>query len=353
MMMVLSKLIQFISCSFFIFQFVVSFQLLDYRHRRSFTTKYIEATSRLEAYRDDLNGRNNAARNMNKIIGNVNKLSIHSPDNVLNNTINLLGRGRITMVGAGPGDPELLTIAALKVISDQDALVITDRLVSDEILALVKGEIRVAKKHPGCAEVAQEEIYRWVEEGLSLGKHVIRLKIGDPFVFGRGGEEVLRFRSIGYEPVVIPGVSATFAAPLLGGIPVTHRGVSNQVVMCTGYGRNGTNPDLIKYQKEQTVVFLMAVGRLRELSSNLCELAGYPLETPIGIIEKAGCRNEQRTLLGNLANIADLADKHKLKAPSTIVVGECVNVLLDNTIQGLVPNVNVVAGAEMAMSNTD
>jgi uroporphyrin-III C-methyltransferase len=236
--------------------------------------------------------------------------------------------GHVTMVGSGPGDPDLLTIAAHKILSDPNVLVISDRLVSKEILDIITGEIRVARKLPGCAEEAQEEIYKWVKEGLDSGKHVVRLKIGDPFVFGRGGEEVLKFREYGVEPKVIPGVSAAFSAPLLGSIPVTHRGVSNQVVMCTGYGRNGSSPDLIKYHKEQTIVFLMAVGRLRELCDNLVNLAGYPSDTSVAIVESAGCPN-QRTVVGNMNTIADLAEEYNVKPPSTIIVGEVVRVLLE------------------------
>ncbi|GMI46683.1 hypothetical protein TrCOL_g1632 [Triparma columacea] len=234
--------------------------------------------------------------------------------------------GRLTMVGAGPGDPNLLTVAALHSISDPEALVISDRLVSQEILDLVKGEVRVANKSPGCADKAQNEIYTWCLGGLAEGKHVVRLKIGDPFVFGRGGEEVLKFRGMGVEPKVIPGVSAVFAAPLLGGIPVTHRGVANQVVMCTGYGREGTSPDLIKYHPDQTVVFVMAVGRLRELSRKLISMAGYPPDTPVAIVEQAG-NPGQRTIRGNLVDIADKAERENVKPPSTIVVGDVVAVL--------------------------
>lgn len=256
--------------------------------------------------------------------------------------------GRITMVGSGPGDPELLTMAAYKILSEPNVLVVSDRLVSKEILDLIQGECKVARKLPGCAEEAQEEIYRWCKEGLDAGKHVVRLKIGDPFVFGRGGEEVLKFREYGIEPKVIPGVSAAFSAPLLGSIPVTHRGVSNQVVMCTGYGRDGTSPDLIKYHKEQTIVFLMAVGRLRDLCQRLVDLAGYPSKTPVGIIQNAGCPN-QRTVVGNMETIADLAEKYQVKAPSTIVVGDVVNVLLEQDMEtgeqvvGLIQNLTISA----------
>jgi hypothetical protein len=111
---------------------------------------------------------------------------------------------KITLVGSGPGDPDLLTVKALKLLQDPNALVICDRLVSEEIRDLVKGEIQIARKLPGCADLAQEEIYWWAYQGLRAGKHVIRLKIGDPFVFGRGGEEILTFRKFGVESEVVP-----------------------------------------------------------------------------------------------------------------------------------------------------
>lgn len=112
--------------------------------------------------------------------------------------------GKVTLVGSGPGDPDLLTVKAWKLLQDPNALVIVDRLVSQEILDLIQGEIKVARKLPGCADLAQEEIYWWTYQGLQAGKHVIRLKIGDPFVFGRGGEEILMFRHFGVEAKVIP-----------------------------------------------------------------------------------------------------------------------------------------------------
>ena len=112
--------------------------------------------------------------------------------------------GRVTLIGSGPGDPDLLTMKAFKLLQDPSAMVICDRLVSEEIRDVVKGEIKVARKLPGCAEAAQQEIYHWTHQGLQAGKHVIRLKIGDPFVFGRGGEEVLTFRRFGVEPKVVP-----------------------------------------------------------------------------------------------------------------------------------------------------
>lgn len=112
------------------------------------------------------------------------------------------------MVGSGPGDPDLLTVSAYKLLTttadNSNTIVISDRLVSPEILSLISCDVKVARKLPGCAELAQEEIYWWTYQALNQGKHVIRLKIGDPFVFGRGGEEVLCFRRFGVEPVIIP-----------------------------------------------------------------------------------------------------------------------------------------------------
>jgi len=299
------------------------------------------STKVLSAYTDD----NDIGRS-NHIHQELNKL----PSKRILPPSSLPNGGKITMVGSGPGDPDLLTVAAHKILTDPSILVISDRLVSPEILDLISGEIKVARKLPGCAEEAQNEIYRWCKEGIDAGKHVVRLKIGDPFVFGRGGEEVLKFREFGVEPKVIPGVSAAFSAPLLGSIPVTHRGVANQVVMCTGYGRNGTSPDLIQYHKEQTIVFLMAVGRLRELCQRLITMANYPSNTPVGIIQDAGCPT-QRTVVGTMETIGDLAEEYQVKAPSTIVVGEVVRVLLEDgadenqemQITGLVQNMTSAA----------
>lgn len=118
--------------------------------------------------------------------------------------------------------------------------------------------------------------------------------------------------------------------------------------MCTGYGREGTSPDLIQYHKEQTVVFLMAVGRLRELCERLVRLAGYPTDTPVGIVERAGCPN-QRTVVGNIETIGDIAERFNVQAPSTIVVGGVVNVLLQKdeegeTAKGLIQNMTQSIG---------
>eukprot|EP00471_Norrisiella_sphaerica_P001302 CAMPEP_0184487202 /NCGR_PEP_ID=MMETSP0113_2-20130426/9464_1 /TAXON_ID=91329 /ORGANISM="Norrisiella sphaerica, Strain BC52" /LENGTH=404 /DNA_ID=CAMNT_0026869409 /DNA_START=225 /DNA_END=1439 /DNA_ORIENTATION=+ len=230
--------------------------------------------------------------------------------------------GKIALVGAGPGDPNLLTVAAVKLLEMAD-IVICDRLVSKEIQEMVKGELKIAKKYPGCADLAQKEIYRWMTEGLRNGKNVIRLKIGDPFMFGRGAEEVLEINRLSSGRVkasVVPGVSSVFAAPLLGGATITHRGLANSVVIGTGYGKDKTVPAIVPFQEKTSAVFLMAIGRIKQLSLDLIE-KGYPHDTPVVIIEKASC-TEQRVVLADLDSAGDLVEEHAVKPPATIVVGE-------------------------------
>ena len=245
--------------------------------------------------------------------------------------------GSLTLVGAGPGDPELLTIAALRAIADSEALVICDRLVSPEIRELVRGELRVAGKMPGCAEKAQQQIYEWCREGLVDGRRVVRLKIGDPFVFGRGGAEVLEIRErLGVEARVVPGVSSCLAAPLAAGVPVTHRGSAHQTLVSTGYGRgNSSSPELPPYDPMRTVVLLMAVGRLRSIAEDCVTSQNFPPDCPALVVEQAATPR-QRTVLGDLSDIADLAALHAIKAPATVVFGDAVRALHQGVAHGLI-----------------
>ena len=233
--------------------------------------------------------------------------------------------GSISLVGAGPGDPDLLTMQALNAIKSAD-LVVSDRLVSAEILALVKCELKVANKKPGCAEEAQEEINDWVLAGVKSGKRVVRLKIGDPFLFGRAAEEIIEYRKHGVEPTICAGLSSSYSAPLAANIPLTHRGVANQVLISTGYGTNLSVVDLPEYDAQRTVVLLMAVGRIGEIASNMTLYLGYPSETPVCIIEKA-TTPQQRTIYGTLASIGEIAVHENARPPSTIIIGDVVHVL--------------------------
>ncbi|MGB0648389.1 MAG: SAM-dependent methyltransferase, partial [Bradymonadia bacterium] len=144
-------------------------------------------------------------------------------------------RGRVTLVGAGPGDPDLLTIAAIDALSAAD-LVVADRLVPKAIMDLVSCELRIARKWRGRADAAQDELNQWVLDGARAGKQVVRLKCGDPFVFGRGREELDWLDKHGIESEVVPGVSSAFAAPAAAGIPVTSRGYADRVTMLTARG---------------------------------------------------------------------------------------------------------------------
>lgn len=233
--------------------------------------------------------------------------------------------GKLSLVGSGPGDPELLTVQALRLIKEAD-VVVSDRLVSPEIMDLVQCKLLVAKKMPGCAEMAQEQIYQWVCDAVKAGDSVVRLKIGDPLLFGRGGEEILRFREeLNIEPFVSAGVSSSYSAPLAANIPLTHRGVSNQVLISTGYGRDGSRVSIPPYSEDRTVVLLMAVGRIGEIAGNMME-QGYKRQTPVAIIERA-TTPKQRTLVGTLENIGEIAKSEKARAPACIVVGHVVDVL--------------------------
>lgn len=234
-------------------------------------------------------------------------------------------QGTLSLVGAGPGDPDLLTVQALRLLQNA-SLVIADRLISKEILSLITCELRIANKKPGCAEEAQDEIYKWIFDAVTAGRNVVRLKIGDPFLFGRGGEEVLEFqKKIGTTVTVAPGISSSYAAPLSSGIPLTHRGMSNQVLISTGYGKESSIVDVPAFSSDRTIVLLMAVGRIEDIAKNMTS-QGYPSSTPVAIIEKA-TTPEQRTLYGTLENIAQVAKEQEAKAPATIIVGDVVNAL--------------------------
>eukprot|EP01113_Clastostelium_recurvatum_P019709 TRINITY_DN2326_c0_g1_i13.p1 TRINITY_DN2326_c0_g1~~TRINITY_DN2326_c0_g1_i13.p1 ORF type:complete len:451 (-),score=81.27 TRINITY_DN2326_c0_g1_i13:1437-2789(-) len=190
--------------------------------------------------------------------------------------------GRIFLVGAGPGDPDLLTVKAARLLQQVD-LVIADNLVPQAILDLVRGELRLARKLPGTADEAQDELNVMALEALSQGKSVVRIKSGDPFLFGRGGEELLFFRRHGYVAEVVPGLTSAIAAPQAAGIPVTHRGVADQVLITTGRGRAGAFPAIPDFVPTRTTVFLMGVARIDMLVEHLIE-KGYPPDLPVAII---------------------------------------------------------------------
>ncbi|KAJ2545133.1 uroporphyrin-III C-methyltransferase [Coemansia sp. RSA 1933] len=239
-------------------------------------------------------------------------------------------RGRLILVGAGVGDPELLTVRAHQTLKKAD-IVLADKLIPEAVLDVVDCEIYTARKFPGAATEAQEDLYRRGLEELGKGKTVVRLKQGDPFVYGRGGEEVLFFRKYGYEAEVVPGLSSAINGPGLCGVPVTHRGVADQVLVMSGANRNGDLPSVPLYTATRTLVILMAVKRLAQVVGLLQE-TGHPEDLPMAIVERAGC-TDQRTVRATLATIVDTVERVGHNAPGLIVAGHVVNVLSDAAIQ--------------------
>jgi uroporphyrinogen III methyltransferase/synthase len=232
--------------------------------------------------------------------------------------------GKVYLVGAGPGDPELLTLKARRLISSAE-VILFDRLLSPEMLAEARGELIDVGKSAGSHKMTQEEINRLLIEKAMEGKTVVRLKGGDPYLFGRGGEEAVALRERGIPVEVVPGVTSAIAAPELAGIPVTHRGVSSSLTIVTGHEEPGKNSPLdwsALANVGGTLVVLMGISRLEENVSALLEGGRSPL-TPAAIVEKGGWA-EQRLVTGTLADIAARARRAAIEPPAILVVGEVV-----------------------------
>ncbi|KAJ7146406.1 uroporphyrin-III C-methyltransferase [Mycena epipterygia] len=243
-------------------------------------------------------------------------------------------KGRILLVGSGPGHPSLLTLATHTALTQFADLVLSDKLVPAAVLALIPQtvQVRIAKKFPGNAEGAQNEMMEAAVEAASRGLTVVRLKQGDPVVYGRAGEEVLYFRAHGFEPVVIPGVSSALAGPTFAGIPVTQRGVAESFVVCTGVGRKGKDVQLPGYERARTLVVLMGVARLPHVIAALLDAdesarrAGevYPPYTPIAIIERASMP-DQRVIVSTLRDVVRALDSAgEQRPPGIMVIGWAV-----------------------------
>ena len=253
-------------------------------------------------------------------------------------------RGRITLAGSGPGHPDLLTRATFNAIQSAD-FILADKLVPAGVLDLIprRTPVQIARKFPGNADAAQEELLSLGLEALKQGKHVLRLKQGDPYLYGRGAEELAFFREHGFEAKVLPGVTSALSAPLFSQIPVTHRAVADQVLICTGTGRKGKSPDPPEYVKSQTVVFLMALHRLESLVASLVtdeeEMNGrtetdgrkqrrtlWPRETPCAVVERASCP-DQRVIRSTLEHVCAAVEEEGSRPPGLLVLGSSCEVL--------------------------
>ncbi|KAK4189797.1 tetrapyrrole methylase [Podospora australis] len=246
--------------------------------------------------------------------------------------------GRVILAGSGPGHPDLLTRATYKAIQSAD-VILADKLVPAGVLDLIprRTPVSIARKFPGNADRAQEELLEQALEGVRAGKTVLRLKQGDPFIYGRGGEEVAFFRErgLGHRVVVLPGITSSLSAPLFAGIPPTQRDVADQVLVCTGTGKKGKAPVPPEFVESRTVVFLMALHRISGL---VAELTGFtdgeenkgrrlwPLDTPCAVIERASCP-DQRVIRTTLKRVAEAIETEGSRPPGLLVVGKACEAL--------------------------
>lgn len=236
-----------------------------------------------------------------------------------------LHAGCVTLVGAGPGDPELLTIKAVKAIAAADVLLIDD-LVNPEVLVHAALGARVIEvgKRGGCASTPQAFIERLMLAEAQAGRRVVRLKGGDPYLFGRGGEERAMLRSHGIEVEVIPGISSGLAAPTAIGVPLTHRHWSQGAVFVTGHGKDAASePNWAALaQSRLTLVIYMGVARVVAIQAGLLA-GGMAPDTPVAVVQSAS-RAAQRQLLTSLHELPAALAGSGLASPSIIVVGEVV-----------------------------
>jgi len=229
--------------------------------------------------------------------------------------------GRVLLVGAGPGDPELITLRGARALAEAD-VVMYDRLVAPALLDLApaSAERIYVGKEPGRRATPQEDIGRLLVARALAGATVVRLKGGDPFVFGRGGEEMLACAEAGVPCEVVPGVSSAVAAPAAAGIPVTHRDVARSFAVVTGSAAHGDEMDLWSVATAtDTLVILMAAGRLAASCEDLIA-AGRPADEPAAIVQWAWTP-EQRVVTGTLRELPALAAAARIGPPATLVVG--------------------------------
>lgn len=231
--------------------------------------------------------------------------------------------GHAWLVGAGPGDPELLTLKALQAMQQAD-IILHDRLVSDEVLALARRDAKRISvgKTPGCRANSQEEINALLVRLVAEGKRVCRLKGGDPFIFGRGGEEAEALTSAGLSCSIVPGITAAAGCAAAAGIPLTHRDHAQSLLLLTGHGKESIDtldwPSLAR--DRQTLAVYMGVRRFSILTRNLTK-HGRSTRTPVAIIEN-GTSKAQRVIRGTLGQLPMLARAHAIQSPAILIIGE-------------------------------
>lgn len=241
--------------------------------------------------------------------------------------MDVIPRPPVYIVGAGPGDPDLLTVKAVRVLQQADVIVF-DRLVSDGILDLLpEGTERIfAGKAARDHHMQQDEINDLLVSLANDGRKVVRLKGGDPFIFGRGSEEALHLAKHNIEFEIVPGITASAGCGAYGGIPLTHRGMATGVRFVTGHCRDGVHLDLnwkSLADPDTTLVIYMGLINVARISAELIK-AGLRPDTPAGAIER-GTTQEQRTILTTLVDLPDCIERAELKAPSLLIIGRVVD----------------------------
>jgi uroporphyrin-III C-methyltransferase/precorrin-2 dehydrogenase/sirohydrochlorin ferrochelatase len=235
----------------------------------------------------------------------------------------------VVLVGGGPGDPELISVAGRKALMDAD-VVVADRLAPRELLGELPADVEIVDvaKLPRGRSALQEEINRVIVEHALAGKRVVRFKGGDSFVFGRGYEEVLACQEAGVPVTVVPGLSSPLAVPAIAGIPVTHRGVTHEFTVVSGHLPPGHPQSLVAWDAiarlRGTVVLMMAVENAPAIGAALLE-GGRPAGTPVAVVCD-GTMPTERTVLSTLGHLAADLVEHSVKAPAIIVVGDVVAV---------------------------
>ncbi|HET8559790.1 MAG TPA: uroporphyrinogen-III C-methyltransferase [Marmoricola sp.] len=235
----------------------------------------------------------------------------------------------VVLVGGGPGDPELLSVAARKALREAD-VVVADRLAPREVLGELPADVELVDvaKLPRGRSATQEEINRCIVEKALSGKRVVRFKGGDSFVFGRGYEEVQACRAAGVPVTVVPGLSSPLAVPAAAGIPVTHRGVTHDFAVVSGHVPPGHPDSLVDWAAlaglRGTIVLMMAVQNAPAIAATLVS-GGRPADTPVAVVCD-GTMPTERTVLSTLGALGDDIEAHGVRAPAIIVVGQVVAV---------------------------
>lgn len=240
----------------------------------------------------------------------------------------------IYLVGGGPGDPELLTVKAHRILQKAD-VVLYDRLISAEVLMCINPQailVDVGKEEGQQCEMQRRIVSLLTEYGKQY-ETVVRLKAGDPMVFARGGEEMAELVAVGLSVEVIPGISSSLAAPILAGIPLTYRGVARSFAIATGHGKDGVLQDWSAYAHIDTLIILMGVKSRREIAAELIR-SGRSADQPVAFIERASTPTERR-VIATLGQVA--AGSVEVEAPAVWISGEVVSHRIDRNVARYFP----------------